>query len=250
MQTDRGAELVNVLKQFWETENIGIKSNEFEKPNEDFLPDIRFTGERYEIGLRWRTESLAIDNDYDLCHNCLRLLHRKLQKQPEIMAECVKRIEKQLVTGIVEKIPEGEEIKEGNDVHYLPHHEVIRKDKVATKLWVDGFATTDTREHSLNDCLLTGPNYIPQIFDILVKFRKNRIGLVADIEKAFLMVSICEKDRDMLRFLWLKNIESQRPEVVKLRFCRLVFGLRPSLLSWEQSSTTIYPRTRKAKPRQ
>ena len=210
MQTDRDDELVNVLKRFWETENIGIKSNEFENPNEEeFLPDIRFTGERYEIGLPWKSESLAIDDDYDLCHNRLRLLHRKLQKQPEIMAKYDKRIEEQLATGIVEKIPEGEEIKEGNDVHYLPYHGVIRKDKATMKLRVvyDGSATTDTREHSLNDCLLTGPNYIPQIFDILVKFRKNRIGLVTDIEKAFLNVSICEKDRDMLRFLWLKNIE-------------------------------------------
>ncbi len=34
VQTDRDDELVNVLKQFWETENIGIKSIEFEKPNE------------------------------------------------------------------------------------------------------------------------------------------------------------------------------------------------------------------------
>ena len=99
--------------------------------------------------------------------------------------------------GIVEKVPECEEDKGENDVHYLPHHGVIRKDKVTTKLRVayDGSATTDTREHSLNDCLFAGPNYIPQIFDILVKFRKNRIGLVADIEQAFLMIGICEKDR-------------------------------------------------------
>jgi hypothetical protein len=63
---------------------------------------------------------------------------------------------------------------------------------------------------------------------MLVKFRANRVGLVADIEKAFLMVGISNKDRDMLRFLWFKNIEHHDPELVQLRFCRLVFGLRPS----------------------
>ncbi len=42
------------------------------------------------------------------------------------------------------------------------------------------------------------------------------------------MIGICEKDQDMLRFLWLKYLESQHPEVVKLCFCHLVFGLRPS----------------------
>ena len=110
--------------------------------------------------------------------------------------------------------PECGETKKENNVHHLPHHRVVRQDKVMTKLRVvyDDSATTSAREHSLNGCPLTGPNFIPQIFDILVKFRKNCIGLVSDIEKAFLMVGICEKDRDMLRFFWLKNIESQNPK--------------------------------------
>ena len=78
---------------------------------------------------------------------------------------------------------------------------------MTTKLRVvyDGSATTDTRNYSLNDCLLTGPNLIPQIFDLLVRFRQNPVGMVADIEKAFLMIGINEEDRDMLRFLWLKD---------------------------------------------
>ena len=71
------------LKQFWETESISTESNELEKPNEEFLSDTRFTGELYEIGLHWKSESLAIDNDYELCPNRLKLLHHKLQKQPE-----------------------------------------------------------------------------------------------------------------------------------------------------------------------
>ena len=66
------------------------------------------------------------------------------------MAEYDKKIEEELETGIVEKVRE-EEIKEGNDVHYPPHHGVIRTNNVTTKLRVVyyGSATTDSREHSL-----------------------------------------------------------------------------------------------------
>ena len=32
----------------------------------------------------------------------------------------------------------------------------------------------------------------------------------------------------MLRFLWFKDINEPNPKVVEFRFCRLVFGLRPS----------------------
>ena len=37
---------------------------------------------------------------------------------------------------------------------------------------------------------------------ILLQFRTHKIALTADIEKAFLMVSVQESDRDVLRFLW------------------------------------------------
>ena len=45
-------------------------------------------------------------------------------------------------------------------------------------------------KYSLNDCLKVGPNLIPQLFHVLVKFRSDPIALTAAIEKAFLMVSM------------------------------------------------------------
>ncbi len=116
-------------------------------------------------------------------------------------------------------------------MHYLPHHGVVRKDKLTTKLRVvyNGSLTISSWTRSLNDCLLTCPNYIPRLFNILVKFRLNPVALVADIEKAFLMMGIDEVDRDMLRFLWFKDVHDPKSEIVEYRFCKLVFGLRPSL---------------------
>ena len=42
------------------------------------------------------------------------------------------------------------------------------------------------------------------------------------------MIGINEEDRDMLRFLWLKDAKDPHSDILKLRFCRLVFGLRSS----------------------
>ena len=42
------------------------------------------------------------------------------------------------------------------------------------------------------------------------------------------MVSITEEDRDMLRFLWLKDPLKEESEVIQFKFTRVVFGLRPS----------------------
>ena len=86
--------------------------------------------------------------------------------------------------------------------HYLPHHGVIRKESQTTKLKIvyDGSARDVGDDYSLNDCLQKGPNFIPKLFEILIKFRWNSVAIPADIEKAFLMIGINEADRDVLRF--------------------------------------------------
>ena len=48
---------------------------------------------------------------------------------------------------------------------------------------------------------------------------------MADIEKAFLMISVAEEDRDVLRFLWLEDIKNELPKIQVLRFTRVVFGV-------------------------
>jgi hypothetical protein len=59
---------------------------------------------------------------------------------------------------------------------------------------------------------------------------------MADVERAFLMVSMAEKDWDVLRFLWVEDILAKHPSIVELRFTRVVFGVSPS--STLQSDTT------------
>ena len=59
----------------------------------------------------------------------------------------------------------------------------------------------------------------------MIQFRVHKVALTADIEKAFLDVSIKPEQRNMLRFLWIDSIESDDPCIVVYRFCRLVFEL-------------------------
>ena len=70
-----------------------------------------------------------------------------------------------------------------------------------------------------------GPCLLPRLFDILVRFRLGKIGIVADIKKAFLQIAIDEDHRDFLRMIWYENVFAQNPTVKILRFPIVVFGL-------------------------
>ena len=51
---------------------------------------------------------------------------------------------------------------------------------------------------------------------------------MVDIEKAFLMISVAENDRDALRFLWEDDVAKDQPDIRVLRFTRVIFGVLSS----------------------
>ena len=75
------------------------------------------------------------------------------------------------------------------------------------------------------DCLHVGPKFNQKILEILLRFRVHNVALVGDIEKAFLMITVNQKDRDVLRFLWLKDLRKRPPDICVYRFTRVVFGV-------------------------
>ena len=92
----------------------------------------------------------------------------------------------------------------------------------------DGSAKHDEDSPSINECLEKGPNLVPNLFDIVTKFRSHPVGIVADIEKAFHQIQVLPEDRRMLRFLWFDDVTKPFPKIQRYQFCRLVFGLTPS----------------------
>ena len=58
---------------------------------------------------------------------------------------------------------------------------------------------------SLNDCLHPGPSLIEPLLSIILRFRANKIVFVANIEKAFLQISLKPEHRDFVQFLWYED---------------------------------------------
>ena len=158
----------------------------------------------------------------------MKSLLSRLRKDPEILKEYDSVIKNELEAGIIERV---HELDQAEKVHYLPHQAVIRKEAETTKLRVvfDASSKEGKRGTSLNDCLHVGPPLTPLLYDILLRFRENRIGIVAGIEKEFLNIEVDRKDRDCLRFLWVKDPLDDNSPIVIFRFCLVVFGVNCSL---------------------
>ena len=112
-------------------------------------------------------------------------------------------IKDQLDKGIIERAYLSEKSQPCHQIHYLPLHCIVREDKSTTKLHIVYNASARENGRPLNDCLHTGP---PLTSDILITFRVQLIALVADIEKAFLVIGVKKEDRDVLPFLWVDGV--------------------------------------------
>ncbi|XP_026321596.1 uncharacterized protein LOC113231484 [Hyposmocoma kahamanoa] len=94
--------------------------------------------------------------------------------------------------------------------HYLPHHMVKREEKRG-RIVYDALAKC-SGYRSLNECLYGGASMIEDLTALLLKFRLDQISMVADVEKAFLQIGLQEEDRDVTRFLWVKDFSNELTE--------------------------------------
>ena len=217
----------SLVKKLWDLESIGIR--EKDTVQEAFVKNITTEDGKYCVKLPLKEQHTLLPDNYDLSLSRLNSLLKRLRRDPETLKEYDNIIQEQLRQGIIERVDTSVEKEPGN-VHYLPSQVVLRKDALTTKLRVvyDASSKAEPSLPSLNDCLYTGPPMAPAIVDILLRFRSFRIGLAADIEKAFLNISVDKEQRDLMRFFWVDNIYEENPRVIVYKFGRVLFGMSVS----------------------
>lgn len=88
-------------------------------------------------------------------------------------------------------------------IYYLPHHGVVKESSTTTKLRVVFNGSQRGRNgESLNNRLLTGPNLLPSLADVLLRWRTHLYAVTADIEKMYRQVLVHQDDRDLQRIVW------------------------------------------------
>jgi hypothetical protein len=218
------------LDKFWSVETIGSSSDCVVS---QFENDIGHDRTRYVMKSPFKPDHEQRQDNFSVCEGRLTSLKRRLTSLKRrltskgILREYDTIFTEYEKTGIIERVPSHEIAGEVGGVHYLPHRPVVRDDKQTTKIRAVFDASCKVNGPSLNQCLYSGPNLIATIFDILVRFRLNKIGILADIKQAFLNIAISREHRDFVQFLWY-DLNSKEEKLITYRFLRVVFGLTSS----------------------
>jgi hypothetical protein len=219
------------LEEFWSIETIGIvdppESSDDEKAMLNFKETLNRENGRYSVTWPWKGNSEELPENRGLACGRLRSLVKRIQKETDLMERYDTVIKDQVEKGIIEKV---ERNSYSGSKHYIPHHVVITADKTTTKLRVvyDASAKVRKQSKSLNECLYRGPVLLRDLCGIFMRFRLPEIGIVSDIEKAFLQVELQQTERDVTRFLWFKDFTEpiiDEDHIQEYRFCRVPFGV-------------------------
>ena len=224
-------EIVN-LERLWKLDEIGIRdppdTNEDEVALKGFNETIRFNEDekRYEVKWPWKLDAPALPDNFKLSAGRLKSLVTRIKENKPVMEKYQSTIDDQIAKGVIEEAPTT---PDGPVVHYIPHHCVITPQKTTTKLRIvyDASSKANRQMPALNDCVYRGPVLLEDLCGLLLRFRVDSIGVVSDIEKAFLQVGLQTEDRDVARFLWLRDPSkpSTKENLIHYRFRRVCFGV-------------------------
>lgn len=220
--------IVNIesqLKKFWEVEEIALDhpiSSEHELCEKHFMENTRHLDEgRFEVALPFKRSKNDIADVY---YQPLCSLKRSENHPIEVRKLYSEFMREYREIGHMELVPENE--RNNTPVYYMPHHCVIRPERVTTKLRVVFNASASNKTGcSLNEALMTGPSLQPELFEILLRFRSYAIAYNADIAKMYRQVSIRKEDRDMQRILWRDN-PRDRIDIYRLK--TVTYGTAPA----------------------
>ena len=221
---------VRDVDRLWDLDAIGIHAEEAHPDDKralaEFNASIRYEGRSYTARLPWKAGHAPLPDNFGLAKVRLDANLKKLRRDEssnalEIYDEV---IQDQLERGFIEKV-EPEQEPAGEHCHYLAHH-AVKKDSNTTPIRVvfDCSAKSSPELPSLNDCLYSGPAMVPEMPQILMRFRIGPCAASADIAKAYLMIGLDERDRDATRFLWPKDVSDPKSDILTYRFKVVLFG--------------------------
>lgn len=153
----------------------------------------------------------------------LKSLLRSFRRKPEIKRDFVAFLEKLFENDHAEIAPS---VRPNEQCWYLPSFGVYHPKK-PSQMRVVFDSSALYKGVSLNKVLLTGPDLNNSLLGVLMRFRKEPVAFMVDIQQMFHCFRVRPADRNYLRFLWFHENNPEN-ELTEYRMKVHVFGNSPS----------------------
>jgi len=161
----------------------------------------QFKEGHYEIPLLFKNHVSSIPNNKSHALVQVECLKRKLERDPKLCDDYQVFMKELLDKGYARKVPPDQLNPVEGSAWYIPHHGVYRPYKPG-KIRVVFDCSAKFRGISLNTMLYKGPDLTNSLIGVLIRFRGDRVAVMADVESMFHQVRVPEHDSSFLRFLW------------------------------------------------
>ena len=194
-----------------------------ERAKEFFDRTTLYDGKSFTCQLPFKEGGEKLPDNINAARRRFFAMEKRWTREPKAKEECQKTIRKYLEAGIVRECTKKELQAEEGKFWYLSYHLVKKKSEEKWRVVFDGAA--EFLGKSLNQQLLAGPKLQTDLFNIIMRFRRFKVTLSADISQMFTNIKLTEEASQFCRFLFRENPD----EMLKVfLFVRVIFGLKSS----------------------
>ncbi|XP_058826810.1 uncharacterized protein LOC131686833 [Topomyia yanbarensis] len=191
---------------------VAQESAEDKRAREIMERTTKRVGNRFETGLLWRTDDPQFPDSFPMALHRMKQLEKKLERNPELHKNVCRQIEEFQQKGYAHLATAEELIRTETDkVWYLPLN-VVTNPRKPGKVRLVWDAAASVQGVSLNTQLLTGPDLLIPLVQVIVGFRERRIAFGGDLREMYHQVKIVERDRQAQRFVFRKNF-GEKPSI-------------------------------------
>ena len=219
------------VEHWWRTDLFGTKyvqtsprSLEDKRALQTLQETVKHVGDRYQVGLLWKTPDIEFPDNRAMAERRLCSTEKVLKLDTALAEKYKEIIDGYVAKGYARKLTPDESAIPTKKQWFLPYHAGLNPNKPGkVRMFMD--AKAKYNNVSLNDKLLVGPELLNNLCGVLLRFREERVALLANIESMFNQCQITEEDQQPLRFLW-RNLETkQSPDVYQMLVTILVLPI-------------------------
>ena len=207
---DKEALLKTSLQRLWGSGNSccrsslrnstspAVDSKEDHLARERFQQSFKVLSDRsLEVGLLWRDKKRP-QNNWENAMRVFLSMEKRMRNTPGLWEE----FEKNVQDWLEKKYARLLDINEKTNGYFIPTFMVVREDKSTTKYRLIVNGKFEFNDKSINHFLLSGPNVMNRLHDVLIRFRYHKYVVTCDVSNMFLRIKVPDHDSKFLRFFY------------------------------------------------